>query len=51
MTIDTKKNASEASGRRVLAHVDNLWPVSTVVNNNEKLVSTVGAEISSYFLE
>ena len=50
-TEDTKKNAGEASGHCVLTHVDDLWPVGTAVNNNEKLVSTVGAEISSYFLE
>lgn len=50
-TEDTKKNAGEVSGRFVLTHVDDLWPVGTAVNNNEKLVSTVGAKISSYFLE
>ena len=51
MTKDAKKNASKTGSCRVLAHVNDLWPVSTAVNNNEELISSMGAEIKCYFME
>ena len=50
-TKDTEKNTGKTGSCRVLAHVDDLWPVSTAVNDNEELLSPMGAEINSYFLE
>ena len=50
-TKDTKQITSEMSSCRVRTHVDDLWPVSTTVNNDEKLVYPLGAKTSCNFLE
>ena len=46
-----EKGTGKAGGGHVLAHVNDLWSVSTTVNNNEELSSAIGAEIDGYFLK
>ena len=42
-TKDTEKNTGKTGSCRVLGHEDDLWPVSTAVDNNEELMSPMHA--------
>ena len=46
-----KEGIGKVGGGCILAHVNDFWPVGMTVNNNEELLSAVGAKINSCFLK